>query len=225
MTIKKPKRAGLMALIFGVLLGLCITVSFRAPAYAQAPAEESTQVVETLKCDSKVQKECSPDSGDTAWMMTSMAIVLMMTVPGLALFYGGMVRTKSVLNMLMMNFVTISIVSVLWVAYGFSLSFTTDKYKGIIGGSDYFGLRGAFGALTTTSGHQTPVLAFADTPKGSAGRARRVRALQARLQRARFVGRQSDHPLPGADWANPRSARRERSPTSGLFDLRCSHVG
>src|SRR5690242_2304103 len=80
--------------------------------------------------------------------------------PGLALFYGGMVRTKSVLNMLMMNFVTISIVSVLWVAYGFSLSFTTDKYKGLIGGSDYFGLRGAFNALTTTSGHQTPVLAF-----------------------------------------------------------------
>src|SRR5262249_61197750 len=73
---KKPKRAGLVALIFGVQLGLCITVSFRAPAYAQAPAEESTQVVETLSCDAKVQKECSPNSGDTAWMLTSMAIVL-----------------------------------------------------------------------------------------------------------------------------------------------------
>jgi len=98
--------------------------------------------------------------GDTAWVLASSALVLLMT-PGLALFYGGMVRTKSVLNMLMMNFVTISIVSVLWVAYGFSLSFTTDKFHGLIGGSDFFGLRGAFGAMTTTTGHQTPVLAFA----------------------------------------------------------------
>jgi len=57
---------------------------------------DSGQTVETLACDSKVQKECSPNSGDTAWMLTSMAIVLMMTIPGLALFYGGMVRKKNV---------------------------------------------------------------------------------------------------------------------------------
>jgi Amt family ammonium transporter len=60
-----------------------------------------------------------------------------------------------------MNFVTIAVVSVLWVFYGFSLSFTTDKYHGLIGGSDFFGLRGSFGASTTTAGHGTPVLAFA----------------------------------------------------------------
>jgi Amt family ammonium transporter len=98
--------------------------------------------------------------GDTAWVLASSALVLLMT-PGLALFYGGMVRTKSVLNMLMMNFVTISVVSILWVFYGFSLSFTTDKYHGLIGGSDFFGLRGSFGESTTTAGHGTPVLAFA----------------------------------------------------------------
>src|SRR5262249_57596482 len=96
MTIKNPKRAGLVALIFGVLLGLCLTVSSYTPVHAQeqAPAAESAAgpAVETLSCDTKVQKECSPNSGDTAWMLTSMAIVLMMTIPGLALFYGATVR-------------------------------------------------------------------------------------------------------------------------------------
>src|SRR2546430_13870980 len=92
------------------------------------------------------------DSGNTAWLLASSALVLLMT-PGLALFYGGMSRTKSVLNMLMMNFATIAVVSVLWVAYGFSLAFTTDKYKGLIGGSANYGLRGAFDALTGTDTH------------------------------------------------------------------------
>src|SRR5215469_4103174 len=103
MRFKKATHAGLAALIFGVLLGLFLTVSattYSTPTYAQdqaAPAEENAgPAVETLPCDSKVYKECSPNSGDTAWMLTSMAIVLMMTVPGLALFYGGMVRKKNV---------------------------------------------------------------------------------------------------------------------------------
>ncbi len=98
--------------------------------------------------------------GDTAWVLASSALVLLMT-PGLALFYGGMTRTKSVLNMLMMNFVTIAVVSVLWVFYGFSLSFTTDRFHGLIGGSDFWGLRGAFSASTTTTDHGIPILAFA----------------------------------------------------------------
>ena len=62
------------------------------------------------------------NTGDTAWVLASSALVLLMT-PGLAFFYGGMVRSKSVLNMLMMNFVTIGIVSLLWVLYGFSVAF------------------------------------------------------------------------------------------------------
>ncbi|NJC68181.1 ammonium transporter [Planosporangium thailandense] len=80
--------------------------------------------------------------------------------PGLALFYGGMVRTKSVLNMLMMNFATIAVVSVLWVAYGYAWSFTTDSFHGLIGGSDAYGLRGTFDALTGADGDRIPVLAF-----------------------------------------------------------------
>jgi ammonium transporter, Amt family len=97
--------------------------------------------------------------GDTAWVLASSALVLLMT-PGLALFYGGMVRTKSVLNMLMMNFATIAVVSILWVFYGFSLSFTTDRFHRLIGGSEAFGLRGTFEALTGPDGDKIPVLAF-----------------------------------------------------------------
>src|SRR3954465_8052903 len=62
------------------------------------------------------------NSGDTAWVLASAALVLLMT-PGLAFFYGGMVRAKSVLNMLMMSFVTIGVVSVLWTMFGFSVAF------------------------------------------------------------------------------------------------------
>ncbi len=62
------------------------------------------------------------NSGDTAWVLTSAALVLLMT-PGVAFFYGGMVRGKNVLNMLMMNFVTIAVVGVLWVLLGYSLAF------------------------------------------------------------------------------------------------------
>jgi Amt family ammonium transporter len=99
------------------------------------------------------------NAGDTAWVLASSALVLLMT-PGLALFYGGMVRSKSILNMLMMNFATIAVVSILWVFYGYALSFTTDKWHGLIGGSDAFGLRGTFDALTGADGDKIPVLAF-----------------------------------------------------------------
>jgi Amt family ammonium transporter len=97
--------------------------------------------------------------GDTAWVLAASALVLLMT-PGLALFYGGMSRSKSVLNMLMMNFATIAVVSVLWVFYGYSLAFTTDKFHGLIGGSGSYGLRGTFDALTGADGDKIPVLAF-----------------------------------------------------------------
>jgi ammonium transporter, Amt family len=80
-----------------------------------------------------------PDTGDTAWMLASSALVLLMT-PGLAFFYGGMVRTRSVLNMLMMSISSMGVVTVLWVLYGYSMSFGDDKW-GIVGKpSDYWGL-------------------------------------------------------------------------------------
>ncbi len=80
------------------------------------------------------------EAGDIAWVLTASALVLFMT-PGLALFYGGMVRSKHVLNMLMMNFFTIPVVTVLWVVVGYSLAFG-DSVGGIIGGLGKVGLGG-----------------------------------------------------------------------------------
>src|ERR1700733_5634524 len=65
-----------------------------------------------------------PNKGDTAWMLVSTAFVLLMSVPGLALFYGGLVRTKNMLSVLMKVFVGFSLISVLWCVYGYSLAFT-----------------------------------------------------------------------------------------------------
>src|SRR6202051_3958064 len=136
MTFKKPIRAGLLALIFGVLLGVSLSVSSYTPVRAQEPApaaeENSGPAVETLPCDSKVYKECSPNSGDTAWMLTSMAIVLMMTVPGLALFYGGMVRKKKVGDPVMTSFAITCLISILWLFFTYSLAFRE--------GGDVFGV-------------------------------------------------------------------------------------
>ena len=82
-----------------------------------------------------------PDTGDTAWMLASAALVLLMT-PGLAFFYGGMVRAKNVLNMIMMSVSSMGIVTVLWALYGFSFAFGEDK-GGVIGDpGQYFGLKG-----------------------------------------------------------------------------------
>ena len=79
-------------------------------------------------------------AGDTAYLLICSALVMVMT-PALAFFYGGMVRVKSTLNMLMMSFISLAIVSVLWVGYGYSLAFGGDT-GGIIGNGDFLGLRG-----------------------------------------------------------------------------------
>jgi Amt family ammonium transporter len=84
------------------------------------------------------------DSGDTAWMLASTALVLLMT-PGLAFFYGGMVRSKSVLNMMMMSLSATGLVGVLWVLYGYSMSFGNDVGGGLVGNpGQHFGLSGLF---------------------------------------------------------------------------------
>ena len=67
----------------------------------------------------------APDTGDTAWLLASCALVLLMA-PGLALFYGGMVRSKSVLNMMMMTFGSLAVIAVLWVLVGYSIAFGDD---------------------------------------------------------------------------------------------------
>lgn len=85
-----------------------------------------------------------PDTGDTAWILASAALVLLMT-PGLAFFYGGMVRARGVLNMIMMSVSAMGVVTVLWVLYGFSITFGSDKFSLFGDPSQYFGLKGLIG--------------------------------------------------------------------------------
>ena len=99
------------------------------------------------------------NTGDTAWVLASAALVMLMT-PGLAFFYGGMVRSKSVLNMLMLNFIALAVVTVLWMLYGYSEAFGNDAFSGLVGNFDNSGLAGTVGQLTGPKDHQIPVLAF-----------------------------------------------------------------
>src|SRR5215207_4604917 len=96
------------------------------------------------------------DTGNTAWILTSAALVLLMT-PGLALFYGGMVRAKSVLNMMMMSFGALALISVLWVLYGYSIAFGDDIGAGLLGNPvQYLGLNG----LMEDTDASLPAMAF-----------------------------------------------------------------
>jgi ammonium transporter, Amt family len=90
----------------------------------------------------------TPNKGDTAWMLTATALVLLMSVPGLALFYGGLVRSKNMLSVLMQVFVGFSLISVLWCVYGYSLAFTAGSE--FIGGFDRLFLKGVFDSATGT---------------------------------------------------------------------------
>ena len=72
------------------------------------------------------------DSGDTAWMLISTALVILMTIPGVALFYGGLIRRENVLNTIFLSFVSFAIVSVIWFIYGYDLAFGADIW-GVIG--------------------------------------------------------------------------------------------
>jgi Amt family ammonium transporter len=102
-----------------------------------------------------------PSKGDTAWMLTATAFVLLMSVPGLALFYGGLVRTKNMLSVLMQVFVGFSLISVLWCVYGYSLAFTQGN--AVIGGFSRLFLAGTFDpksgaySLASTFSKNTPL--------------------------------------------------------------------
>jgi Amt family ammonium transporter len=99
------------------------------------------------------------NTGDTAWVLASGALVLFMT-PALAIFYGGMVRAKSALNMMMMSFSAIGITTIIWVLYGYSLAFGKSQ-NGLIGSFDHLGLGGTLDQVVGGDGHQIPTLAFA----------------------------------------------------------------
>ncbi|RDG39867.1 ammonium transporter [Streptomyces corynorhini] len=100
------------------------------------------------------------NGADTAFVLISAALVMLMT-PGLAFFYGGMVRVKSALNMLMMSLISLAIVSVVWVLYGYSLTFGDDIGGGLLGNLDHIGFKGISVDLLTDGKTGIPVFAFA----------------------------------------------------------------
>ena len=120
-------RSGLRRGLTGIIAALAGTLA-AAPAFAQDP---------------------TVNSGDTAWMMTSTALVLLMTIPGLALFYGGMVRKMNVLAIIMQSFATCCLVSVLWTIVGYSLAFSEGS--SLVGGFSKFLMKGVgVGAISGT---------------------------------------------------------------------------
>ncbi len=106
----------------------------------------------------------APDAGDTAWMLASAALVLLMT-PGLAFFYGGMVRAKNVLNMIMMSVSAMGLITILWSLYGFSVAFGDDKGNLLGDPFQYFGLKHVFGGayLAATDGSTGVAVPLAGT--------------------------------------------------------------
>jgi len=167
MTLKKSSRAGLIALAFGVMLGivLCLglnTASAQAPAPGAAPAPAAAAAPPAPPApppacandpDPKkaVTAKCTPNSGDTAWMLTSVALVLMMTIPGLGLFYGGMVRKKNVGDTVMTSFAVTCLVTILYACVTYSMSFTTGGP--FLGGFSRAFLQGIMSDISTGIGN------------------------------------------------------------------------
>src|ERR1700688_536391 len=136
MTTRTSTRGGLAALIFGLLISLFVCAQFFAATYVHAqtpapaaaePAAPAASSEPTPSCDSKMTINCSPNSGDTAWMLTSVALVLMMTIPGLGLFYGGMVRKKNVGDTVMTSFAITCLITVLFAVRTYSMAFTSGS--------------------------------------------------------------------------------------------------
>ncbi|AYL96640.1 ammonium transporter [Mucilaginibacter celer] len=106
-------------------------------------------------------KDSKIDSGDTAWLLVSTALVLIMT-PGLAFFYGGMVSKKNVLSTMLQSFVCMGVITVLWVIFGFSLAFGDDRLGGFIGDpSTFFMMKGTLGTAVWPAAQTIPLVLFA----------------------------------------------------------------
>ena len=136
-------------LVSAVLLALGL-MCFGA-AFAQAAPHAATAVAAAAASAPAAAPAPHIDSGDTAWMLTSTLLVILMIIPGLALFYGGLARSKNMLSVLMQVFVVFSLVSILWAVYGYSVAFSGEG--NFFGGFDKLFLKGVtqqtFGALST----------------------------------------------------------------------------
>lgn len=128
-------RIGMLPVLMG---GMAITVTFLTGSnmcWSQETAPPSATSQSVPAPPPKI------DTGDTAWLLISSALVLAMTAPGLALFYGGMVRSKNALGTIMQSFIILCLISVQWVLWGYSLAFGPDKGH-LIGGLEWLGLNG-----------------------------------------------------------------------------------
>ena len=128
-----------------LMLALLGLMSFTNQGFAQDNATanpDAPEAVADVAAPADAQEEVATiDSGDTAWMIVATLLVLFMTIPGLSLFYGGLVRSKNILSVLVQCFAITSIITVLWVLYGYSLAFNTDgmeagvtNYNSFVGG-------------------------------------------------------------------------------------------
>jgi ammonium transporter, Amt family len=166
----KLTRAGLVALLLGVLFSLVFGMAVNIAA-AQAPATPAPAAALAAvapapappacaaNSDPKlaVLEKCTPNSGDTAWMLTSVALVLMMTIPGLGLFYGGMVRKKNVGDTVMTSFAITCLITILWVICTYSLAFRAGSPY--IGGLDRAFLQGILSDIAKGTGNPNPLAA------------------------------------------------------------------
>ena len=150
-----------LAFAFGLLAGTSAVLAQAPAATAAASASEPANAPEapaavtaapaaaaTASAPAAASSAPVPNKGDTAWMMVSTLLVILMTVPGLALFYGGLVRSKNMLSVLMQVMVTFSLIVVLWVIYGYSFAFTEGNK--FIGGTDRLMMKGIWDNVTGT---------------------------------------------------------------------------
>ena len=138
-----------MKKLFAILALLCTFVAGAVPAYAQdkaaeIPAATAPVAAAAVTAAATAATAPTPNKGDIAWMLVCTLLVIMMSIPALALFYGGMVRAKNMLSVLMQVFVTFSLIVVLWCVYGYSLAFTEGN--AFIGGFDRLFLKGTIDA-------------------------------------------------------------------------------
>jgi Amt family ammonium transporter len=140
------KLVTLLALAFALLgFGLDALAQTAAATAASAPAEAASAAAAAAPAEAASAAPAAapaPNKGDVSWMLVSTLLVIMMAIPGLALFYGGLVRSKNILSVLMQVFVTFSLITVLWVVYGYSLAFTEGN--AFVGGFDRLFLNGVF---------------------------------------------------------------------------------
>jgi ammonium transporter, Amt family len=136
-------RKFLLLLTLYTSFGLAVPALAEDPPAAQpAAGAEATPAAAAPAAPAPAAEAPKMDTGSTAWMITAAVLVILMTIPGLALFYGGLVRTKNMLSVLMQVFVTFSLLSVLWALYAYSLAFKEGSFNAIVGGFSHAFLAG-----------------------------------------------------------------------------------